>query len=127
MASLEEELAANTKAVNRLADAMEKNAGTGGAAAGKADKPAAGSKTTASKKPKNTVEQMKAAVMSVKEKVGADDAKALIEKMVGKKGAKLADLANLPDKFDATVEAAEALLTPDDADEDADADGDDDI
>lgn len=118
--SLEDELAANTKALNRLADAYEKAGG--GAATTTTAKTGTKTGTKTADKPKNTVEQMKAAVMEVKEKVGSDEAKALIEKMAGKKGAKLADLANLPAKFDETVAEAEALLGAAGDDEEADED-----
>lgn len=98
MKSLEERLAENTVALNRLADAMEAAGGDKPAKPAKTEKPA----KPAAKKPTVTVEQMKAAVMEVKEKVGADEAKAIIAEYGGE-GAKLAALSNLPEKWDEIV------------------------
>lgn len=93
-------LEANTAARN-----AEKAAGTTGGKTGTAGKTDA----KAGAKPKNTVEQMKTAVMSVKETIDPATAKALIEEFAGA-GKKLADLAAMPGKFDAVVAKATELL-----------------
>lgn len=120
---LEKALEENTAAITRLADILEKGGGVGAGGTTTGGGKAAGGKAAGAKKPKNTAEQVKAAIMKVKDDVSADAAKAIIEKHAGK-GKKLADLANDPSLFDAAVADAEAALA--DAD-DGDADADDDI
>jgi len=79
----------------------------------------AGTKKAAADAPKNNADQVQAAILEVKEKKGAPVAKELIEAVVGKTGAKLADLLNMPEKFDKAVSAcSEALAATDEPDED---------
>jgi len=94
--SLEAQLEANTKAVNRLAEIMEK----GGAVTGSAK--ATGGASTA--KPKHTDKEVTSAVVKVKKKHGDDAAKELI-KTVGKAD-KLAEVK--PENYDALYDAAVA-------------------
>lgn len=119
---LEKALEENTAALTRLAEVLEKGGGVGagGTTTGGAK---ASAKSGGAKKPKNTAEQVKAAIMKVKDDVSADAAKAIIEKHAGK-GKKLADLANDPSLFDAAVADAEAALEEAGGDE---PDADDDI
>lgn len=121
--SLEEELAANTKALNRNSDLLEKG-GTGGATAGKTAATTAGktaAKTAAKSAPTVSAADMKAAVLRVKEECSEDDAKAIITKFAGK-NKKLADLAALPDKFADVIAACEAALDGGEPADDADDD-----
>ncbi len=89
---------------NTASRAGDKAAGS--AASGKpAGKPAAGKPA----KPKHSAEQVKTAVMSVKDTIDADTAKALIEEFAGE-GEKLAKLLTLPEHFDAVVARSKELL-----------------
>lgn len=114
MASLEERIDALTAATNRLADLMEANGGGGstGTTAPKTTAAAAPKTTTkkpAASKPTKTAEDVKAAVVSVKDTISPDDARAIIEAHAGA-GKKLADLITMPAKFDAVCQAcADAL------------------
>lgn len=91
--------------LTRIADQADAGAFSGvgigdGAAAGKAATGGKGATTTGGKGAtvKVTVEQVKAAVIKVKDEIGEDEAKTVIEKFAGKKK-KLADLVQMPAKF----------------------------
>lgn len=107
-------LEANTAA--RQGDKATGSAGT--AKAGAADKKAADKKPA---KPKASVEQVKTAVMSVKDTIDSETAKGLIEKYAGD-GEKLAKLLTLPEHFDAVVAEAKELLEAAGGDEAEDED-----
>lgn len=113
MASLEEE-------VRLLREAVEANtaavlASGGGeapskpAAAKAGAKSGAAAKPAAAKKQKHNLEQVKAAITEVREKIDADSAREIIFKYAGD-GAKMAALANFPDQFDAMMSDAQAKL-----------------
>lgn len=120
MASLEERIDSLTSAVTRLADLME--AGGGASAAPdkpKADKPKAGAK------PKKTADDVKAAIVLVKDTIGEDDARAIIQKHAGA-GKKLADLVAMPAKFDAVCADCAAALAAAESGEEAEEETEDD-
>lgn len=103
--SIETLLEENTTAANRLADLLEKQGGaTGGKPAGK---PAASGKPAG--KPKTTFDEVKAAVIDVKDRIDEPSAKAILEKHAGK-GAKLAAIANKPETWDKIMAACEAAV-----------------
>lgn len=124
-------LEANTAALNAHTAAL-KGSSVSAASAGGAEpegkpaattKPAKGGKAAAADKPaapKNTVEQVKAAAVLVKEKFGSAAAKELI-KEVGK-AAELKDIK--PENYDAFVEACEKKVN---ATEDESAEDEDDL
>lgn len=132
--SLEDALKTNTAALDRNSDLIEKLlAGGGGTTAGKTGTGTTGGKTggaATGTKPKFTAEQVKAAAKQVLSEIGEDDAKKLIVKYAGK-GKKLADLINLPEKWDAFCKEAktmiEAAQDTGDGDDDGEGDGDDDL
>lgn len=105
---LEEKIDALTTQVKRLADLYEGGKGgapAAGATAAKADKP----KADKPKATKHTAAAVSAAIQEVKEKVGTDVAKAIIEEHAGS-GAKLAVLMTKPEKFDAAMASCEAAI-----------------
>lgn len=113
--SLEDALKTNTASLDRNSDLLEKLLASGFSAGGKTTtgtttggKGGAGT-TTGGKKPKFTAEQVKASAKQVLSDIGEDDAKALIVKYAGK-GKKLADLINLPEKWDAFCNEAKTLI-----------------
>jgi hypothetical protein len=106
---LEEKVERLTSEIVKLREAIEKN--KGGAAAGStAGKPA--EKTAEKTKPgkaksKYTPDQIKAAVIKVKDDIDADAAKAIIDD-AGCSG--LAELITMTEKFDEVMAACEAAL-----------------
>lgn len=119
MSSIEQLLEENTAAATRLADLLEKGDKPAG-------KPAAG-KPAAGAKPKATFEDVKTAVIEVKDRIDEPTAKAILEKHGGK-GSKLAAVANKPEiwaKILASCSAAIAAL--DDAGDEPAGDEDDGI
>lgn len=102
---LEEKIDALTAAINKLNANLEKGGTAGAATGGKAAPKPAGKP-----KPKYTADQVKSAVMEVKDTIGAAAATALITS-VGDGAVKLAELIQKPECFDAAVEAAQAALT----------------
>lgn len=106
--SLEERIAENTEAVNRLAAALEAGGGSSAPAGKAAGKPAAGK---AAAKPKGpTAEATKTAVMKVKEEKGADAAREIITAHAGD-GANLAALLQLPETWAQVIVDCEAALS----------------
>lgn len=103
--SLEAKIEANTAAVTRLADLME----AGGAAAPKAAAAAKAAAPKAAAKTKITADQIKAAIVGVKDTVGADEARELIERHAGD-GKKLADLILMPATFEAVMADCAAAM-----------------
>lgn len=126
--SLELALQANTEAVNALVAAL-KAGGTVGAAGAtttttaddkpKRGRPAADKTKDTAAAPKNTVEQVKAAAVRLKDEKGTVAAKALIKKHGAEELAKLK-----PETYDAFVAEVEEMLKPEG--EAGDDDGDDD-
>lgn len=106
--ALEDKIDTLITAVNKLTDALAAGGGTGGgkASGGKASGGAAG-KTD---KPSLNADQVKAAILKVKEEKGDDAAKAVIAKAMGKSGAKLAELLAAAGKFQKAMDAAEEAL-----------------
>lgn len=125
MPSLEEQITALTSAVNTLNTTLVAQAKAGGGTAATAAT-TGGAATTkpattkpAKAKPTATDEQMKAALMALREAKGAPAAKALIDKHAGKEGSKMAVLSNMPETWDAVVaECAELMAEEPAADED---------
>jgi hypothetical protein len=104
---LEQELKANTEALKAMTAALIANTaalGKGGAASGGSagGKGATGGGKTDKPKPKHTYDQVKAALSEVKTTIDTEAARKIIEGAAGE-GKKLADLANLPEKFDEVV------------------------
>lgn len=103
--SLEAKIEALTTALNENTAAL-KGAKAPAAAAGKTA-PAAGK--TAAAKPKNTIDQVKAAAVKVKDTLGTDKAKELIADEEGGGATELAKIK--PENYDRFVAACEAALT----------------
>jgi hypothetical protein len=131
--SLETEVKALTEAMNRNSDLLERALSAGVVPGGKADAPAAsGDKPPKGKPgpkpkddgPKITDDAIRAALNKVKEELGTPAAK----KIIADHGATdLANLCTMKSKFQAIIDACEAVLTPaDDADE-GEGEGDDDL
>jgi len=115
---LEQELKANTEALKAMTAALTANTaalakgGSGAASGGGASgggKGATGGGKTDKVKPKHTYDQVKAALSEVKTTIDTDAARTIIEGAAGA-GKKLADLANLPEKFDEVVAACKTAI-----------------
>lgn len=124
MASLEERVETLTTAVERLTAVIEANGVGGGAAttaapakaAAKADKPAAAAPKKAAAKAKFTADQVKAAIVNVKDTVSEEAAREIIQEHAGE-GKKLADLVTMPSVFEAVMASCEAALAGGDEEE----------
>lgn len=104
----------NTATVKKHIEALGGSAGSG---SGETAEASGGKKD---KKSKFTADQVKAAVVKVKEEKGQDAAKAIISDAGAKN---LAELVTLPKKFDSVMAACEAALAAtDDDNEDEDDD-----
>jgi hypothetical protein len=113
---LEQDLQANTAAMNRLHDKLDEflsktGIGAGAAAPAASTKPAGGKKNEKAAS-KYTPEQIHEMATKVKDEKGSEAAKELIS-ATGVKN--LAELKTKPDLFDAFVAACEAALNDDDS------------
>ncbi len=119
---LEEKIERLTAEVVKLREAIEKSGGSPAASGEKATAGKATAGKATAKKSKFTADQIKAAVIKVKDEVGQDAAQKVI-KDAGAKG--LAELITMTDKFDAAMAACEEALTA--GEDGGDEDGDDEL
>jgi adenylosuccinate synthase len=102
---LEDKIERLTAEIIKLREALEKKAGSTGEGTGAATADKAAGKKAAAKKSKYTAEQVKAAVVKVKDEISKEKAQEIIK---GAGAAGLAELITQTDKFDDVMAACEA-------------------